>query len=114
MLICEYIDIIKPKVHNKGEDCKITGAYAGDFLSFVMGRAEKGNVWFTIMNNINVAGVAVLAELPCIVLCEDVQPDTGLKEKCIQKGITLLTTADTVYNACVRFDRINTSFKGKM
>lgn len=106
MLISNYIDIIKPIIHNKGFDREIKNAYAGDFLSFVMGRAEEGSIWFTVMNNINVAGVAVLAELPCIVLCEGVLPDNELKVKCGEKDITLLTVNDTVYQACTKFDRI--------
>ena len=110
MLISKYIETIKPKVHTAEGDCEIKGAYAGDFLSFVMGRAAEGSIWFTVMNNINVAGVAVLAELPCIVLCEGIMPDKELLLKCREKGITLLTVADTVYEACVRFNAVSGGF----
>lgn len=30
---------------------EITGGYAGDLLSWVMGRAESGDAWITIMSN---------------------------------------------------------------
>ena len=49
-------------------DCN--GVYVGDFLSRVMGKAPPSCVWLTVMNNINVAGVAALAEVGAVVLCE--------------------------------------------
>ena len=33
-------------------DREIDGAYIGDLLSWVMGKASQGNVWITIMSNI--------------------------------------------------------------
>ena len=41
----------------------VQGAYAGDLLSWVMGRAEADNAFVTIMTNVNVVAVAALAEL---------------------------------------------------
>ena len=38
----------------------VSGAYMGDLLSWVMGRAQENNAWITIMSNINVAAVASL------------------------------------------------------
>ena len=38
-------------------DVQITGGYVGDLLSWVMGRAEAGHVWVTIMTNINILAV---------------------------------------------------------
>ena len=32
-------------------DIEVEGGYAGDLLSWVMGRAESGNIWVTIMSN---------------------------------------------------------------
>ena len=33
---------------------EIDGVYIGDLLSWVMGKAESGNIWITIMSNINI------------------------------------------------------------
>ena len=44
-------------------DTAFDGVYAGDLLSWVMGRAESGNVWITIMSNINIVAVATLADV---------------------------------------------------
>ena len=47
---------------------EINGCYCGDLLSWVMSRANEGDVWLTVMGNINSIGVAVLADVACIVL----------------------------------------------
>lgn len=85
-----------------GGDREINGVYAGDFLSRVMGKAPAGCVWLTIMNNVNVAGVATLAEIAAVALCEGVKPAEGLAEKCAAENITLLSSPLSVYEACLR------------
>ena len=37
---------------------EIEGGYCGDLLSWVMGRADSGSAWVTIMSNINIVAVA--------------------------------------------------------
>ena len=46
---------------------EVSGGYAGDLLSWVMGRAEAGSAWLTIMSNQNVAAVALMADAACVV-----------------------------------------------
>ena len=58
---------------------EVSGGYVGDLLSWVMGRAQTGNVWLTIMSNQNVAAVALMAEVSCVVLTEGVKPDEALR-----------------------------------
>ncbi|MBE6753872.1 MAG: hypothetical protein E7559_05935 [Ruminococcaceae bacterium] len=73
-------------------DREITGGYVGDLLSWVMGRASSGDVWITIMSNINIAAVAALTDVACIVLAEDVQPDEKVVAVAKDKGINLLAS----------------------
>ena len=54
---------------------EICGCYCGDLLSWVMSRANEGDVWLTVMGNINSVGVAVLADVACIVLTENAALD---------------------------------------
>lgn len=68
----------------------VTGGYAGDLLSWVMGRARAGDCWITIMSNQNVAAVAVMADVACILLSEGVKPDEALLAKAKAQGINLL------------------------
>ncbi|MBQ9859274.1 MAG: hypothetical protein IJO76_01170 [Clostridia bacterium] len=75
----------------------ITGAYIGDLLSWVMGRAGSGDAWVTIMSNQNIVAVATLADVACIILAEDVQPDEGVAALAQQKGINLLCCSRSAY-----------------
>ena len=68
-------------------DRDVTGGYAGDLLSWVMGRAESGDAWVTIMSNLNIVAVASLADPSCIVLSEGVALDDGVKERAEQQSV---------------------------
>ena len=78
---------------------EINGGYIGDLLSWVMGRAQSDNVWITIMSNINIVAVASLADVACILLAEDVLPDSKVIETAMQKGVNLFSTDKTAYEA---------------
>lgn len=75
--------------------------YAGDLLSWVMGRAPAGGVWLTIMSNVNVAAVATLTDLACVILTEDVEPDPPLLQKARLQGVNLLGTSRSTYRCAV-------------
>ena len=81
---------------------EIDGVYIGDLLSWVMGRAEQGNVWITIMSNINTVAVATLTDASCILLAEGVQPDENALNAAIQKGVNILSTKMTAFEAAIR------------
>ena len=76
---------------------EFSGAYIGDLLSWVMGRAQSDNVWITIMSNINIVAVATLADVACIILAEDVVPDAKVLETALQKGVNIFTTCKTAF-----------------
>lgn len=86
-------------------DKPVESFYAGDFLSRVMGKAPSKSCWLTVMNNVNVAGVAMLADVSLVLICEGVKPDERLVEKCKSEEISLLTTDLDVYNAIVELNR---------
>ena len=75
----------------------VTGGYCGDLLSWVMGRAPAGCAWLTIMSNGNVAAVAALTDVSCVLLTEGVQPDKDLLSKTSSHGINLLGSAKGTY-----------------
>ena len=77
----------------------IRGAYAGDLLSWVMGKAPADAVWMTIMSNLNICAVASLTDVACVLLTEDVVPDQSVLDTASQRGINLLTTKLDTYEA---------------
>ena len=68
----------------------IDGGYAGDLLSWVMGRLKEGSAWITIMSNVNIVAVAALTDPCCIILSEGVDPDDGVVERAASQGVNLL------------------------
>ena len=81
------------------------GCYCGDLLSWVMGRAPADGVWLTIMSNVNVAAVAALTDLSCVILTEEVAPDAPLLQKARAQGINLLGTSLSTYACAVALSR---------
>ncbi len=78
---------------------EIRGAYVGDLLSWVMGRASADNVWITIMSNVNIVAVAVLVDTSCILLAEGVTLDDNVLETAMSKGVNILSTKLPAYEA---------------
>ena len=82
-------------------DREICGAYVGDLLSWVMGRAEADNVWITIMTNVNIVAVAALADVSCIVLAEGVKPEQSVLDTAQAKGVNILQSTRPIYETAV-------------
>ena len=108
MTIRELLDRTSWKNDNPDLDLSrnITGGYAGDLLSWVMGRAEAGQAWVTIMSNINVVAVAALTGVSCVILAEGVEPDPGVAERALEKGINLLGTGSPAFAACLAVGQV--------
>ena len=85
---------------------EVSGGYVGDLLSWVMGRARTDEAWITIMSNQNVAAVAALTDVSCIILAEGVQPDPDLMRKAEVQGINLLGTGKSAFAAAVEMDKV--------
>ena len=78
-------------------DREVEGGYAGDLLSWVMGRAKSGDAWITIMSNVNIVAVASLADVACIILAEGVTLDENVRATAEAKGINVFTSQKTAY-----------------
>lgn len=83
------------------KDREAVGAYVGDLLSWVMGRAASDSVWVTIMSNVNVIAVATLADVACVVFAEGVTPDKELVELAMSKGVNLLVSNSPAYETAL-------------
>ena len=76
----------------------VLGGYAGDPLSWVMGRAQADDAWLTIMSNPNIVAVATLTDVSCIILCEGVAPDAGVANLAAEKSINLLGSESSAFS----------------
>ncbi|MBE6686633.1 MAG: AraC family transcriptional regulator [Ruminococcaceae bacterium] len=78
----------------------IEGGYTGDLLSWVMGKAESGDMWVTIMTNVNVIAVASLTDCACVVIAENAEIGDDVISKARTQGINLLRTPLSAYKVC--------------
>jgi len=96
------------KVYSRGDnEREVAGVVIGDLLSFIMGQANPGEVWLTVQNHLNVAAVAVLKEIPLIILPSGRTPSNELVERCIAEEITLCSSSSSVYDICVMINEVD-------
>ena len=98
MTVNNLVEKLNLKVLVEGDlDREIAGGYCGDLLSWVMGRAQSGDCWFTVMGNINAVAVSVLADCACIVLCENATLDKDAQDKAEMQDICVLSSEENAY-----------------
>lgn len=85
---------------------EVTGGYCGDLLSWVMGRAQAGDAWFTVMGNVNAVAVAVLADTACIVLAEDSPLDEDARARAEAQGVAVLRSSRTIFELAAALARL--------
>lgn len=79
------------------KDCEVTGCYIGDLLSWVMSKAQPGDVWITVQTNVNILAVAALTEVCCIVVPENIVVDEPTVLKAESQGINILKSDKTSF-----------------
>ena len=94
------------KILTLPSDRTVEGAYVGDLLSWVMGRAREKQVWITIMSNLNVVAVASLIDLSAVIFAEGVRPDDDVIEVARSKGINLLLSPLPSYETALRLSEL--------
>jgi hypothetical protein len=103
----EICSAIEAKIHVPG-DLKQTvqRASVGDLLIFVMVSDSDETVWVTIQTHLNVAAVAVLKEIPMIVIASGRAPAADLIARCSEENITLVTAGDSIFDTCLKLGRL--------
>ena len=81
---------------------EIQGCYIGDLLSWVMARADAGDVWITVRGNVNAIAVATLTDCACIVLTESAELDADAKARADQQGMPVLSTEKDSFDTAVK------------
>ncbi len=86
----------------EGEENQADGCYIGDLLSWVMARAQSGNVWITVMGNVNAIAVATLTDVCCIVLTENATLDADAAQKAEMQGIPVYGCTANSYDTAIQ------------
>ena len=87
---------------DKAAEKEVKGGYCGDLLSWVMSRANEGDCWLTVMGNVNSIGVAVLADVACILLTENSAFDDDAKMRAEQNGVIVLRSNENAFDLAVK------------
>ena len=107
MTVNSLVEKLNLKILVEGDmEREITGGYCGDLLSWVMGRAQSGDCWFTVMGNINAVAVSVLADCACIVLCENSTLDDDAKTRAEMQGVSILSSEENAYTLANKLGEI--------
>jgi len=102
----ELAEKLNLRVLTDGEDREVTGCYCGDLLSWVMSRAKSGDIWLTVMGNVNAIAVTTLADISAIVLTENATLDADAKTKAEMMGITIFATDKNTYQTAVEISEL--------
>ena len=81
-------------------DTEVTGAYASDLLSDVMGNARSGNVWITMQTHKNVTAIASLRDLPAVIIVRGGVPDEDMLEHAKDEDICILVSKEATFPVC--------------
>lgn len=94
MKLKDYLNAIQGSLLTPDSDLEteINGGYVSDLLSDVMGNAEEGQMWITIMRHLNVIAVASLANVCAITFPKGYLPEEPVIKKAQQVGIPLISS----------------------
>ena len=84
---------------------EVTGVYIGDLLSLAMANAKEGEVWLTVQGHLNAIAVAVLVNIPAIILVQGIQANEEMVQKAEEEEIAILTTDKGCYEVTKELTR---------
>lgn len=91
MTVQEIIEQLGARVASPGDGRRsLSRATVGDLLSFVMGNCPEESAWITIQTHVNVAAVAVLKDIPLIIIASGRSSSPELAERCRGENIALV------------------------
>ena len=87
MKLKEFAEKLEMKILTEESklDRRISGVYVCDLLSWVMSHANKDNIWITIHTHINIVAVALLTEVACIIVPENIEVEEATIKKLIRR-----------------------------
>ena len=87
-------------------DREVSAGYAGDLLSWVMGKAPSDAAWATIMTNVNIVAVAMLRDVAAIVVCEGAEISEEVIERAREQEVNLLLSDKGIFEVCAEVSKL--------
>ncbi len=95
MNISRLIELISGKLLTENTsdlENEVKNIYICDLLSWVMSHAQKGDAWITVLTNVNVPAVALMTEVACVIIPEDIRMEDLTLRKANENGIIIIGT----------------------
>ena len=77
---------------HEGLGREISGGYASELLSDVIGHAESGALWITIQTHRNVMAIASLRDISAVIITSGEKPGDDTMAQSNEEGIPVLGT----------------------
>lgn len=107
MTVREIAEKLKLTPVSVSDDTReVRGGYAGDLLSWVMGRVPEDAVWITIMSNVNVVAAAVLRDVAMVVVAEGSDIPAEVVARAAEQEVNLYAATADVYTLCAALSRL--------
>lgn len=86
---------VNRKPIDEGQD--ITCGYACDLLSQVLASAKADCIWITIQSHLNTIGVAVMAGISAVIICEGHDVPDEVVDKADEEGIAVFKSPENAF-----------------
>ena len=101
MKLSEIITALDLETLNKKpikDEVIIKYGYIGDLLSQVLAAVKpNSSIWITIQRHLNIMGVAVMAGIPAVIICEGHDVPDNVIEKADEEQIALFRSQDNAF-----------------
>jgi len=97
MTVHELIEKLNLKPLNKADDMEITGAFASDLLSDVVGNTSEGNILLSVQVHKNIVAVASLVGLAAVIITSGRAPEQSVIDAAKDKELNLLSSEESTF-----------------
>ena len=104
MLVTELMALVEAKNLTPAVSTErdVTCGYVCDLLSWVMSHGDSGMAWVTVQTHMNVVAVAVLSEMACVILPENIDMEEESLKKAVDEEMVVLSSPLSAYEICGR------------
>ncbi|HPW16741.1 MAG TPA: DRTGG domain-containing protein [Candidatus Aminicenantes bacterium] len=95
-------ELLTPKA---SPEAPCRGVFASDLMSDVLASAEAGSLLLTGLANAHVVSACSVADLAAVVFVQGKRPDPGVVAQALSRGLPLLATKLSMFEACSRIAR---------
>ena len=79
------------------DDVTVAQGYACDLLSQVLASAKNNSIWMTVQSHLNIIGVAVMAGISAVVVCEGHDIPDNVIQKADEEQVALFKSQENAF-----------------